>query len=129
MNLIASVLHLDRKAVRELKIDGPYALHRVVYSLFTDVRSIQEKQGSKPSGFLYADLGGDFESRKILLLSNRSPAQKVEGQYGEVQSKSVPAEFLQYKAYQFKVIVNHTRRSKERRVGKTSEHQRQTTHN
>src|SRR5690625_6482413 len=87
MNLIASVLHLDRKAVRELKIDGPYALHRVVYSLFTDVRSIQEKQGSKPSGFLYADLGGDFESRKILLLSNRSPAQKVEGQYGEVQSK------------------------------------------
>jgi len=27
-----------------------------------------------------------------------------------VQSKSVPAEFLQYKAYQFKVIVNPTRR-------------------
>src|SRR5690625_125598 len=110
MNLIASVLHLDRKAVRELKIDGPYALHRVVYSLFTDVRSIQEKQGSKPSGFLYVDLGGDFESRIILLLSNPSPAQKVGGQYGAGQSESVRAEFIQDKAYQFKVIVGPARR-------------------
>lgn len=110
MNLIVSVLYLDRKAVRKLKIDGPYALHRVVYSLFTDVRSAQEKKASKPSGFLYADLGGNYKSRKILLLSDRSPAQRVDGQYGEVQSKEIPAGFLQYDAYQFKVIVNPTRR-------------------
>jgi len=108
MDLIASVLHLDRAAVRELKINSPYALHQAVYSLFPDIRSAQEKKTSTPSGFLYADLGGDYKSRKILLLSNRSPAEQVEGQYGEVQSKNVPAEFLQYDAYQFRVIVNPT---------------------
>lgn len=110
MKLIASMLHLDRRAVRELKINSPYALHRAVYSLFPDVRSAQEKKASTPSGFLYADLGGDYRSRKILLLSNRYPAEQVEGQYGEVQSKSIPEHFLQYDAYQFKVIVNPTRR-------------------
>src|SRR5690625_2560459 len=97
MNLIASVLHLDRKAVRELKIDGPYALHRVVYSLFTDVRSIQEKQGSKPSGFLYADLGGDFESRKILLLSNRSQPKKLRASTVKCKARVFPQSFYNIK--------------------------------
>lgn len=110
MNLIASVLHLDRKAVQALKIKDAYALHRAVYSLFPDVRSAEEKQASKPSGFLYADQGGDYKARRILLLSDRPPAAQIDGKYGEVQSKVVSDDFLQYSKYRFKVVVNPTRR-------------------
>lgn len=110
MSLIASVLHLDRKAVQRLKIKDIYGLHKAVYSLFPDVRSVEEKQGSTPSGFIYADQGGDYKSRKILLLSDRQPIAKIQGEYGEVQSKPISAEFLQYDTYRFKVTVNPTRR-------------------
>lgn len=110
MSLIASVLHLDRKAVQALKINDAYALHKAVYSLFPDVRSPEEKQASTPSGFLYADQGGDYKSRKILLLSDRQPEEQIGGQYGEVQSKAVSDEFLQHTGYRFKVVVNPTRR-------------------
>lgn len=110
MTLIASVLHLDRQAIKALKITSPYSLHRVVYSLFEDVRSEQEKQASNSSGILYADQGGDYKSRKILLLSNRPPQEKVDGQYGEVQSKAISDSFLHHTHYRFKVIVNPTKR-------------------
>lgn len=110
MKLIASVLHLDRKAVHELKIIEPYELHKVVYSLFSDERTIEEKQGSHPSGFLFADYGGDYHSKKILMLSNRQPQKKIHGKYGEVLSKEIPPDFLQHDSYRFKVIVNPTRR-------------------
>lgn len=110
MTMIASVLHLDRKAVKELRITDPYSLHRVVYSLYADVRSDDEKQGSQSSGILFADQGGDFFSRKILMLSDRPPAECVEGEYGEVQSKAIPDEFLGHDRYRFQVTVNPTRR-------------------
>lgn len=110
MTLIASVLHLDRKAIKALKITDPYSLHRVVYSLFEDVRSEQEKQASSTSGILYAEQAGDYKSRKILLLSNRSPKEKVDGKYGEVQSKAISDSFLHHSNYRFKVIVNPTKR-------------------
>ncbi|MFW8564987.1 type I-E CRISPR-associated protein Cas6/Cse3/CasE [Orrella sp. 11846] len=113
MSLIASVLMLNRKDVQALSIDkkfDAYALHKVVYSLFEDVRSPAEKLASTPSGFLYADHGGDYKSRKILLLSNRKPMPQVFGAYGQIQSKLVPESFLQFDAYRFKVIVNPTRR-------------------
>lgn len=110
MKLIASVLHLDRKAVRALKINDAYGLHKAVYSLFPDVRSAEEKNASTPSGFLYADQGGDYKSRRILLLSDREPLLQIDNQYGEVQSKSISSDFLQYDTYRFKVVVNPTRR-------------------
>ncbi|BBL35192.1 hypothetical protein Nstercoris_01454 [Nitrosomonas stercoris] len=110
MNLIASVLHLTRSDVNALKIKDAYSLHKVVYSLYPDVRSDKEKNTSTPSGFLYADLGGDYKNRKILLLSSRQPADKVKGEYGEVQSKSISPDFLSHKSYRFKVTVNPTRR-------------------
>lgn len=108
MKLIASVLHLDRSAVRALKINNPYQLHKAVYSLFSDVRSAEEKQNSNPSGFLYADHGGNAQIRKILLLSDREPFKKIQGQYGEVLSKPIAPEFLHHHCYRFKVIVNPT---------------------
>lgn len=111
MKLIASVLHLDRSAVRALKINNPYQLHKAVYSLFPDVRSAEEKQSSNPSGFLYADHGGNAHIRKVLLLSNRKPFKKIQGQYGQVVSKSIAPEFLHHDRYRFKVIVNPTWRN------------------
>lgn len=112
MSLIASVLHLDRSAVKALRITDTYSLHRVVYSLYEDVRSTDEKQLSKASGILYADQGGDFSGRKILLLADRMPSNSVDGQHGLVQSKPISDSFLGHQHYQFKVIVNPTRRDR-----------------
>ncbi len=47
--LYASVLHLDRHSIQALKVTDPYSLHRVVYSLFDDVRSEASKQGHTPA--------------------------------------------------------------------------------
>lgn len=110
MSLIASVLHLDRRAVKALRITDPYSLHRVVYSLYPDIRSDADKIQSQASGILYADQGGDHRGRKILMLADRQPAQRVEEQYGEVHCKALPQGFLDHEYYRFKVIVNPTRR-------------------
>lgn len=110
--LYASALHLDRAAVKALKITDPYSLHRVVYSLFQDVRSETEKQSHIQSGIVYADQGGDFHSRKVLIVSDRKPMLQVEGQYGEVISKPIAETFLSYPNYRFKVQVNPVRTDK-----------------
>ena len=89
MSMIASVLHLDRKAIKALRITDLYSLHRVVYSLYDDVRDAEQKSASHGSGILFADQGGDFQSRRILMLANRSPAECIDGQFGEVQSKTI----------------------------------------
>lgn len=110
MNMIASVLHLDRHAVKALRITDPYSLHRVVYSLYDDIRDEAQKKTSVSSGILYADQGGDVRGRKVLMLANRQPMESVDGQYGEVLSKPIPESFLEHDQYRFKVIVNPTRR-------------------
>lgn len=110
MNMVASVLHLDRHSVKALRITDAYSLHRVVYSLYEDVRDTEQKQASTASGILYADQGGDYRGRKILMLANREPMKKVNGEYGEVHSKPIPEGFLAHEQYRFKVLVNPTRR-------------------
>jgi CRISPR system Cascade subunit CasE len=110
MSLIASMLSLDRQASKALRITDPYSLHRVVYSLYEDVRGADEKSASQTSGILYADQGGDFHSRRILLLADRMPSECIDGQYGQVHSKPVADSFLEHDRYRFKVIVNPTRR-------------------
>lgn len=111
MSLIAGMLFLDRQASKALRITDPYSLHRVVYSLYEDVRSVEEKSASQTSGILYADQGGDFHGRRILLLADRRPAECIDGQYGQVQIKPIAGSFLQHDRYRFKVIVNPTRRN------------------
>ena len=104
--LYASALHLDRTAVKALKITDMYSLHRVVYSLFPDVRSEHEKQSHIQSGIVYADQGGDFHGRKVLIVSDRQPAAHANGQYGDVICKPIADSFLSYPRYRFKVQVN-----------------------
>jgi len=109
--LFASVLRLNRQDCHALRITDPYSLHRVVYSLFPDIRSELDKQTSETSGIQFADLGGDFHGRDVLLLSNREPMEKVDGQYGEIRTQPLPNHFLSHHRYRFKLIVNPTRRN------------------
>ena len=108
--MIASVLHLDRRAIQALRITDAYSMHRVVYSLYEDTRDAKAKFASESSGILYADQGGDARGRKVLMLANRTPVNAVQGLYGEVKSKAIPEDFLKHQQYHFKVIVNPTRR-------------------
>ncbi|TKD34326.1 type I-E CRISPR-associated protein Cas6/Cse3/CasE [Azotobacter chroococcum] len=45
------------------------------------------------------------------MLANREPASCLDGKYGEVCSKPIPAGFLKHQRYRFKVLVNPTRRT------------------
>jgi CRISPR system Cascade subunit CasE len=105
--MIASALHLSRADVKALKITDAYSLHIAVYSLFDDIRTEDEKQKSVPSGILYADKGGDFHGRKILMLSNRQPNLP---EHGELKMTKIADHFLDYENYRFEVIVNPTKR-------------------
>ncbi|SFU56794.1 type I-E CRISPR-associated protein Cas6/Cse3/CasE [Pseudoduganella namucuonensis] len=109
-SLFASVLHLSRRDCQALRLTDPYSLHRVVYSLFSDVRNETEKQASESSGIQFADMGGDVHGRKVLLLSDRPPAANVDGQYGEVQSRHLPESFFSQRNFRFTVVINPTRR-------------------
>ncbi|EKF9302750.1 type I-E CRISPR-associated protein Cas6/Cse3/CasE [Vibrio cholerae] len=111
--LFASALHLDRRAVKALKITDAYSLHRVVYSLFPDVRTSEEKGGHAQSGIVYADQGGDFHGRKVLVVSDRMPNARVDGVHGEVVSKTISEAFLHHQTYRFKVQVNPVRKDKQ----------------
>ena len=107
----ASVLQLSRADMNILKIKDAYALHKVVYGLFEDIRSDVEKQASAPSGIVYADKGGDFNTRQILMLSNRKPHQTP--QFGEVQTKTIQSSFLAHERYAFEVTLNPGKRDKQ----------------
>lgn len=111
--LYASVLHLDRHAIQTLRITDPYSLHRVVYSLFDDVRSESDKQGHTPSGIVFADKGGNRLGRQVMMLSDREPADGIlaeEQRLGDVQCKPIPASFLDHSRYQFQLAINPSRR-------------------
>ena len=106
--LYAAVLRLSRGDVKALRVTDAYSVHRVVYDLFADARDQAGKQASRPSGIVYADQGGDFHHRRILLLADRMP--NLSPQHGTVDCKSVPPAFLQHQRYAFAVVVNPTRR-------------------
>jgi CRISPR system Cascade subunit CasE len=112
--VIAGALHLTREDMKNLKVTDAYSLHRVIYGLFEDTRNSEQKVGHEPSGFLFADKGGDFNGRKILFLSNREP---IPPQFGDVQTRQIPDAFLQHQEYRFEVTINPTKRDKH--TGKT----------
>lgn len=99
--MIASVLRLNRADCKVLAMKDAYSLHKVVYSLF----SIQDEQSRD---FLYADKGGDWNCRQILMLSERRPEPP---EFGEIESKEIPESFLRWENYGFEVIVNPTQRN------------------
>jgi CRISPR system Cascade subunit CasE len=100
--MIASVYRLSRSDIAKLKVTDDYSLHRIVYSLFPE-----ECGGDAHRDFLYADKGGDFRERTILILSRRPPR---EPEAGSIESREVPSSFLSYDRYAFEVVMNPTRR-------------------
>jgi CRISPR system Cascade subunit CasE len=108
--MFASILRLTSSDMKKLRITDVYSLHRVVYGLYDDVRTEVEKIKSMPSGILFADKGGDFNVRKILMLSNRQPCQPNTGQ---LESKIISDKFMQHDKYGFEIIINPTKRDKE----------------
>lgn len=110
MTLYISALSLDAHAHRQLNITDHYSLHRVVYSLFEDVRSEQQKHGSVSSGIQWVDKGGDIRGRKILIMADRPPC---EPRAGKLETKILSDTFLSYPHYRFSVCLNPTRRNKQ----------------
>lgn len=100
--MIASMLKLSRSDCKALKLEDAYSVHRVVYSLFP------KKSDGEPRDFLFADKGGDFNGRQILILSQRQP---VNPEYGKIESKEVPELFLARNHYGFEVILNPVTRN------------------
>lgn len=99
--MIASVLKLNRADCRALKLEDAYSIHRIVYSLFP-------KQDNETRDFLFADKGGDWNCRQVLILSERKPASP---EFGEIESREIPESFLRWDNYGFEVIVNPTQRN------------------
>lgn len=104
----ASVLLLSREDIKMLKIKDAYALHKAVYGLFEDVRSEADKAAGKSSGILYADKGGEFNTRQILMLSNRKPHQTP--QFGQVNTSPIFASFVNHAEYAFEITINPVKR-------------------
>lgn len=104
----AAVLRLSRGDVKALRVADAYSVHRVVYNLYTDTRDEAQKNASLPSGILYADKGGDFHHRQILLLADRLP--NLSPQHGTVDYKPISPQFLEHQRYAFEIVVNPTRR-------------------
>jgi CRISPR system Cascade subunit CasE len=109
--LYASLLVLDRRAIRKLRITDPYSLHRVVYGLFEDIRRVEEKVSSRPSGIVYADQGGDFQVRRILILSNRPPREPLPEDSCRLESREIPESLFNFLRFRFKVMINPGRRN------------------
>ena len=107
----ASVLALNRKDIKILGIRDAYSLHKVVYGLFEDTRSLEDKENSVSSGIVYVDKGGDFNVRRILMLSNRKPHQTP--QFGEVETKPIHKNFLSHTTYAFEAKLNPSKRDKD----------------
>lgn len=114
MTLYASILLLQRQDIQALRMTDPYSVHRVVYSLFENVRGTSVENQQTTSGILYVDQGGTSLERRVMILSDRAPAEQATASDGRragvVRSKIISDDFFEHDSYQFKVIVNPTRR-------------------
>lgn len=105
--MIASMYTLSRADWRAIGLKDVYGLHKAIYTLFPKVEG-------QTRDFLFADKGGDWQERKILILSERKP---MTPQFGSIVSKEIPESFLEHNLYGFEVILNPTKR--EKTTGKT----------
>jgi CRISPR system Cascade subunit CasE len=105
--MIVSLLTLKSEDIKKLKITDTYSIHRVVYDLFEDIRTEDEKKASVPSGILYVDKGGDSNKKEILILSNRHPKK---ANFGSIKSQVISDTFLAHEFYHFEVLINPTKR-------------------
>jgi len=98
--MIATMFSLRREDCKAIDLKDTYSLHKAVYSLFPP-------DTGKSRDFLFADKGGDWKNRRILLLSERMPVQP---EFGTIDSKVISDAFLQFDHYGFEIILNPTKR-------------------
>src|SRR6056297_729791 len=94
--MVASVLYLDRKDIKALKITDAYGIHRAVYSLFP-------RESEQKRRFLYCDTSSEKAKKQILILSKEPPKAR---EYGILRLKEIPEEFLHGDIYGFRVRIN-----------------------
>jgi len=102
IKMIDSVYRLNRVDCKALELKDAYGLHKAIYSLFPTVEN-------QTRDFLFADKGGNWQERQILILSERYP---IVPEYGKIDSKVIPDKFLSYDQYGFEIIINPTKRDK-----------------
>lgn len=115
MTLIATALTLGPSAIKAYKVTDSYSIHRVVYSLFADVRTESEKNESTPSGIQFAEIGGDESGRRIVILSNRTPIEGKTLIGATIHTRFIDDSFLSHALYSFKLVANPTRRDSKSR--------------
>ena len=105
--LFVSKLTLGYKDLQINRISDEYGIHRVIYSLFEDLRNSEEKGTSLQSGFLYAEQKRKDWGRQFLILSDRKPLEcsLIDG---SIITKTVHENFLNFKHYRFQVLINPT---------------------
>jgi len=105
----ASALELTKREQASLKITDDYSLHKLIYNLFDDIRTPEEKAQGKSRGFVFSDRGvTSGGNRRILMLSNRPPAVKSGGR-GSLVVKDLPEDFFEKKLYRFQITANTTK--------------------
>ncbi len=107
--MIASELILTQEDAIALRLTDAYSIHRIVYDLFEDIRTDEEKKNSIPSGILFADKGVRDGKHLISILSNRPPKNPI---LGTLRSRPIPDSFLSHGQYIFEVTLNPTKREK-----------------
>lgn len=98
--MIASIYKIRREHWKALGLKDLYSIHKAVYSLFP------RKENSQRD-FLFADKGGNFHERIILIVSKTPP---IKPEFGEIETKEIPDSFLQWNKYGFEVTINPVKR-------------------
>lgn len=104
--IIVSEYLLSFQDCKALRITDSYSLHRVVYSLFPDVRDGE----SGPSGILFTDKGAHKGMRRLLIVSDRSP---LKPEHGTLKWHELKPTFLDFPQYRFECVLNPVRKSAE----------------
>ena len=99
--MIASVLKLNRADCKSLELKDAYSIHKIIYSLFPH-------KNNEIRDFIFADKGGDWNCRQILIHSERPPETP---EFGVIESRKIPESFLKWDYYGFEVILNPTQRN------------------
>ena len=102
--ILVSQYLLSLQDCKTLRITDTYSLHRVVYSLFPDIR--EGKEGS--SGILFADKGAFKGVRRLLIVSDREP---LSPEAGTIQSTELKEGFLTFPHYRFEGVLNPVRKN------------------
>ena len=109
-----SLMTLTQQDRLALRITDAYRLHQAVYAAHEDLRSKQDKQDGKSSGFLWVDKGIKDGLQRVLMLSNRLPSAHIQQEFGHITSKPLPDGFLTHAQYRFETVVAPMKRVRNR---------------